>query len=506
MPKNSLRTGVVLNYVNMGFGNLIPLFYTPIMLSLLGQNEYGLYKLSSSITSYLGLLAIGLGAAVNRYLVKSRIEGGQDAEEKMLGFFVIIFRVITALTIICGTILAFNLDVWYADSLNTDEMHRMFILMLIMVANTALSFSVAPYMSIVTAREEYLFYQLMNIVTTCVLPLTNLVVLYAGFASIGMAVSSLVINLLIRIVYLIYIHSRLHIHAQFKNLPTGVFKEIIGFSFWIFVANIVDQLYNATDTLMIGARPELATTGVAVYSVGTVFSGMALSIAAGVSAVLMPRTTKMVFEGATSHELTDFAIKVGRLQVYLISTICACFFLFGRPFLHFYVGEEYAISFWIALVVMVPLCIPLAQSACLNILVARNLHKYRAIMLLIIAIINVIGTWLVLPCWGVVGAAIMTGSALVIGNGIIMNYFYQKKTDIELRYFWGKIAKCFVAPVVMCGIGYYLLQFIDLYNIVTLLILGTLFVIILFILQYFTVFNDYEKELFTAPFKKHKRS
>ena len=505
MSKNSLRTGVILNYVNMGFGNLIPLFYTPIMLSLLGQNEYGLYKLSCSITSYLGLLAMGLGAAVNRYLVKSRIEGGQDAEEKMLGLFVIIFRVITALTIICGTILAFNLDVWYADSLQTDEMLRMFILTLIMVANTALSFSVAPYMSIVTAREEYLFYQLMNIVTTCVLPLANLVVLYAGYASIGMAVSSLVINLLIRIVYLVYIHSRLHIHAQFKNLPTGVFKEIIGFSFWIFVTNIVDQLYNATDTLMIGARPELATTGVAVYSVGTVFSGMALSIAAGVSAVLMPRTTKMVFEGAASRELTEFAIKVGRLQIYLISAICACFFLFGKPFLHFYVGDEYAMSFWIALVVMVPMCIPLAQSACLNILVARNLHKYRAIMLLIIAIINVLGTWLVLPHWGIVGAAIMTGSALVLGNGVIMNYFYQKKTDIELRYFWSEIAKCFVAPVAMCAVGYFAFQFIDLYNIVTLLISGMLFFIILFILQYFMVFNDYEKEMFTAPFKKIKR-
>ena len=49
---NQLRIGIILNYVNLGLGNLIPIFYTPIMLSLLGQSEYGLYKLASSFTSY----------------------------------------------------------------------------------------------------------------------------------------------------------------------------------------------------------------------------------------------------------------------------------------------------------------------------------------------------------------------------------------------------------------------------------------------------------------------
>ena len=38
---NQLRAGVVLSYLNIGIGSLIPFFYTPIMLRLLGQNEYG---------------------------------------------------------------------------------------------------------------------------------------------------------------------------------------------------------------------------------------------------------------------------------------------------------------------------------------------------------------------------------------------------------------------------------------------------------------------------------
>ena len=58
--KSQLKVGIVLNYVNMILGNLIPIFYTPVMLTLLGQSEYGLYKLASSVTSYLSLISMDL--------------------------------------------------------------------------------------------------------------------------------------------------------------------------------------------------------------------------------------------------------------------------------------------------------------------------------------------------------------------------------------------------------------------------------------------------------------
>lgn len=49
--KSQLKIGIVLNYIIIVLGNLIPIFYTPIMLSLLGQSEYGIYKISGSVTS-----------------------------------------------------------------------------------------------------------------------------------------------------------------------------------------------------------------------------------------------------------------------------------------------------------------------------------------------------------------------------------------------------------------------------------------------------------------------
>ena len=116
--KSQLKIGIVLNYVNMILGNLIPIFYTPVMLSLLGQEEYGLYKLSGSITSYLSLMSLGIGSAIVRYLIKSREEQGKEAEEKMFGLFIIIFRIIAAVSIVAGTLVTLNLDIWYGSSLS----------------------------------------------------------------------------------------------------------------------------------------------------------------------------------------------------------------------------------------------------------------------------------------------------------------------------------------------------------------------------------------------------
>ena len=37
MQKNELKQGIILSYINLGLGTIIPFIYTPIMLRILGQ-------------------------------------------------------------------------------------------------------------------------------------------------------------------------------------------------------------------------------------------------------------------------------------------------------------------------------------------------------------------------------------------------------------------------------------------------------------------------------------
>ena len=493
--KSQLKIGIALNYVNMILGNLIPIFYTPIMLTLLGQSEYGLYKLASSVTSYLSLISMGLGSAITRYLIKSREEEGKEAEERMFGLFDIIFNVIAVAALIVGTILTTNLPLWYAKSLTAEELSRMQVLVFMMVINMALSFSQSPYLSVVNAHEKFLFLQCMNIVSTCGVPCLNLVALYLGFGSLGMTIAAMAASILTRVAYQIYVRRKMQLRPRLKNLPTDKLKEILGFSFWIFVANVVGQLYNATDTVMIGMIPALATTGVAVYNIGFTLSNVIGNVSTGISALIAPKTNRLVFRGASGSELTDLAIRIGRIQGYIGLLLITGFIVFGKPFIAFYAGEGYEDAYWVAICIAVPFIFPLLQSVCLSLIVAENKHRFRSLMYLFIAVLNVAGTWYAMHAWGVVGAALMTGIATLIGPGLMMNWFYAKKTSLDMNSFWKKISGIFYVPIILCLGALLLSSCIDIYEIGPFLAGICLYTLLYFILIWKTTMNQYEKGL-----------
>ena len=62
--KSQIKSGAVLSYVNMFINILVTAFYTPFMLRMMGQNEYGLYSLVNSVIAYLSVLDMGFGNAM----------------------------------------------------------------------------------------------------------------------------------------------------------------------------------------------------------------------------------------------------------------------------------------------------------------------------------------------------------------------------------------------------------------------------------------------------------
>lgn len=500
MAKSQLRIGALLSYLNMALGTLIPMFYTPVMLELLGQNEYGLFKLSSTVTSYLSLISFGIGSAVVRYLVKFKTEGDREGEQKMFGLFNIIFTIIGAIVLVVGIILTFAVPVVYSKALSGDELLKMQILVGILTVNTAISLSSTAYTGMVTCHERFVFLQFVNIISTVAMPVANIILLYLGYKSIGMTLVTLSLSIVIRIIYTIYVNVSIKLKPIYKNLPTHLIKELLVFSFWIFVSNIVNQLYASTDTMIIGAIPALATIGVAVYNIGATFNHMMLSFTSGISNVLTPKVNTMVFSGGDSEELTDLLIRFGRLQAYIVAIVCSGFIAFGQDFILLWAGEGYEAAYWVALFTMVPSCIPLMQSVALNIIVAQNKHRFRALVYLVIALINVGGTIVAVNYWGIIGAAMVSCVAYIFGQ-IIMNWYYWKKIKLNIPRFWKNVLKIYIAPVILATVFCVINRFVD-FDSWGIMFAGIGTYTVLFVLtSWFFAMNDYEKDIFRGPIK-----
>lgn len=496
---NQLKKGAILNYLNMALGSIIPLTYTPIMLRLLGQDEYGLYKLSGAITAYLGLLSLGIGGSIIRYLIKARVEGGHKEEQRVFSLFIFLYRIIASLIIIAGIVLAIKVDLWYGDSIAPNMMDKMRILVFIMVCQSALGFIMGPYSAIITSHEKFVFIQTLGIAQTIMAPLFNLVALFMGYASVGLAITSLIVSFIGQLIYCFYVRVELNIHVQYRDIPWFIAKDIVVFSFWVFLANIASMLYNSTDTLMIGSRPELGTSAVAVYSMGCILQSMIFSFTAGISNVLSPRVNSMCFEGASNEELTDFAIKVGRMQLLIVTMITSVFVAFGIPFIRFYAGNGYESAYWISLLLLMPVVPQLVQNVFLNVSQARFKHKFRSIVQLIVAVINVVGTYFILPYWGIIGAAFVTFLAGIFARFLALNWYYGHRLGLNTTRFWKNLYKIAIIPIVfamlVCPFQTYLND-----HIVLLICMMGLFSIIQLGLQYRIAMNDYEKDVIRKVF------
>ncbi|MEE0059918.1 MAG: oligosaccharide flippase family protein [Acutalibacteraceae bacterium] len=502
MAKSQLKAGAILSYLNMAIGTLIPMFYTPLMLDMLGQSEYGLFKLASTVTSYLSLLSFGIGSAVVRYLIMYRKNEGEEGEAKMFGLFNIIFGIISAIIIIVGIILSFCVDMIYGTSLNAVELNQLRIMVILLTLNTAISISATVYTSCVISHERFMFLQVINILTSIVLPCANLIALFLGFKSIGMVISNLIIAIVTRVVYTLYVRYSIKIKAIYKGMPTYILKELIIFSFWVFLGNIVTQLYVATDTIIIGAVPALATVGVAIYNIGATFNGIMLNFTSAVSSVITPRVNNMVFSNSNQQELTDLLIKCGRLQSYVVTIICGGFIAFGYQFITLWAGADYGEAYPVAIITMLPSSIPLMQSVALNIVVAQNKHKFRSIIYIFIAIVNVIGTILVINDYGIIGAASVSAVAFITGQGFIMNWYYWKKIGLDIPRFWFSILKIVIVGSILCAAAIFVTRFIPINNWLVMFAFIIAYTLIFFVLEWCLAMNTYEKELFIAPINK----
>lgn len=470
------------------------------MLRILGQAEYGLYSLSSSVIGYLSLLSFGFGSTIIRYMTKYRTEGNQRKEEECYGFFLLLYSFLALLVMVGGVILSANVGGIFAKGLTSDEITRMRTLTLIMAFNMALSFPLSVFASVAIAHERYLFRKVMDIVSTAIAPIANLIALCLGYASVGMALAGTVVQLLLAPISIGYCFRELKLRPRFVRLSGVLIREMLGFSVFVFIGTLVDMLFWATDKVILGMLA--STVAVAVYNVGGTFNSIVMQLSTSISGVLVPRITGMVISDTPKSEWSELFIRVGRLQFLIIGLVISGFSVFGPVFIDLWAGPEYADAFWVAVLTMFPMCIPLIQNTGLSIVIAQNKHQFRTIAYLIVAICNVISTWLVIPTMGVIGAALCSCVSYLLCQGIAMNIYYYKVTGLDIPRFWGNILHMAIVPASMMGVGFAIMNHISLDGWIPFLAGVVVYTGIYCLLMYAFVMNNYEKDIIRNPLRK----
>ena len=150
---------------------------------------------------------------------------------------------------------------------------------------------------------------------------------------------------------------------------------------------------------------------------------------------------------------------------------------------------------------MIPASVPLIEGTALSIIMAKNRHRFRSIVYSGIAVLNVVTTIILVRYFGIIGAAFTTGMSNVIGQGLVMNWYYYKKIGLEMPRFWRNIGSLLPIPICMCIIGVILDRYID-YSAIPIFLAGVIVYTIIFAgLSWKFCMNTYEKDLIRVPIR-----
>lgn len=459
---NQRKAGVLLSYIDQGVQILTGLIYTPVMLRLLGQNEYGLYQLVYSVVSYLGLLKLGFNSAYIRYYSRYKEQNNDTEIARLNGMFMTIFSVISLICFFCGIMLVANIDKILGKGLINAEINTARVLMTFMVINMILSFITSVFSCYLTAHEEFIFQKTLNVVQGILNPFLALPLLLLGYGSIGMVSATTFLTVAALICSLYYCFKYLQMHFIFYNFKFILLKEMWVFTFFIFLNQIVDQVNWNVDKFLLGNM--VGTKEVAIYGLGAQINTMYIAFSTAISSVFTPEINRIVAKTNDNEELTELFTRVGRIQFLVLGLILTGYIAFGKVFMIIWGGRDYKRSYYVVLWLIIPETIALIQNLGLEIQRAKNMHKARSVVYVIIAIINIFVSIRLIRKWGASGAAMGTAISLIVGNMLFMNWYYYKKIQLDIPYFWKETLKLLPAQLICLIVGFIISYFIEITN------------------------------------------
>lgn len=504
MSKSQIKIGALLSYVVLALHNLVGLLYTPFMLRMMGKSEYGIYSIAASIVAYLTVLDLGFGNAIVRYTAKFRAENKQEEQYEMFGMFFLLYCGIGLVALLAGGVLYWNAENIFDASMTANELSRTKIILALMVFNLAITFPFSLFGSIITAYEQFVFQKVMAIMRIVLNTVTMIVLLNMGYKAIAMVVVTTIFNVLTLGLNFWYCKHYLKIKLKFAKFQWGFLKEVSIYSFWIFLNAIMDRIYWSTGQFVLGAYA--GTAVVAVFAVAIQLEHMYMCFSTAISSVFLPKVTAMAVHDSDGKSISDLFIKTGRIQYCVMILVLTGFFLFGRPFIHFWAGKGYDDAYIIALIFFVPLTVPLIQNMGILVLQARNQMKFRSLLYLVISLVSLGAQIPLSKYYGGVGCACAIAGALVLGQIIVMNVYYQVKQKIDIVGFWIEIIKMSIVPGILTVLTYYVLQQCALDSVVKL-VAGIALYLVVYLPLFFTLsMNAYERDLILKPIKKILKS
>lgn len=451
------KAGALLGYANILVKNLVNLIYVPLLLHFLGQGDYGVFQMTNSVVFALTLLSAGFYGSYVRFYMRERAAGCPDnglGVRRLNGMFLLVYLTVAVLCLIGCGVMVLNVHALFSGGLTAQEINLARALLMVMGVNIAVTMLSTPFDSYIVAHERFVFQQSRQLFTALAQPFLAVLLLWLGMGAVGVACAQLTISTILLVWNIAFATRKLSMRFTFYGLEWSLFKAVAIFSFWIFLNQIFDLVNNNVPNFLLGAMA--SSTAVAVFAIAVQIRNIFFSMSTTMSNVFTPQINRIVAESDNNTVLTQLMTRVGRYQMIIFWYLFGGFIVLGRYFVHIWAGDVNADAYWLCLIMVLPVMVPLTQNTGIEIQRAKNRHKTRSLIYILTSVIDIVISVLLIPSLGYWATAIGYVASIALGTGLFMNWYYHTRIGLDMVYFWKHQLPTILlalAVVVVCLLG-----------------------------------------------------
>ena len=490
--QKTILSEAFLSFSGMTLGSVFRYIFSIVMARLLGAQMLGIYSLGNAVTRIAEIFALmGLDNGVLRFVSRDT-ENTQNVNSSIYSSL----KVGLLSSIVISIILFFSAELIVNNFLKEDK----FLIIVIKLFSLSLPFSVLTLISS-SATQAFKILKYKIFVNQIVNPLTLLIAFISSFYFLGTKLSILIPTVTSAIIGLIFILKFLRNFAKisFKNLiKSEVNKEILRFSIPLMFVSAIGIIMHWVDIVMLGVLSN--ATDVGMYHPIDRTAGLVRMILFAFAGIFAPIFSENYFKKniagmKESYQSSSKYILTFSLPVFIF------LFIFASPMLSLF-GSEFQneVALKILLTgIFVQTIFGLGSST----LSMSGNTTFNLINVSIALILNVALNYILIPQYGIIGAALSTAIALFI---LSILRFIENILILNLNLFSVKLLKPALSGIVTFLIFIYLKSIFSnlfsldsIFSLVIYLLTHFIFVCSTYLIIYFLLgFDKEDKELINS--------
>lgn len=442
--KRLLARNATWNVAGMLVSTVAGFLIAPALIHRLGDQQYGLWILIASLTSYFGSLDLGTRAAVGRYLAYYSGRNDTAGVQRILATAMAILLVVAIVAFGGIAMVAAGL----LDTFNVPAGHTAMaqVVLIIVGIDLALGFFLKVCDAALWAAQRFDLINLVDIAATILRASLTLAIVRGPNSLVILAAITLGTTILTQSWKVLFAF-RLYPYVQLSHstLKWSAAKEIVAYGFWSFVNSLA---YMATTSMMpVIAAAFVSVAAITPLSLASRLVAYAASAMVAVTGVLTPLAARLTGREHLRSQQQMF-ITGSRLCFGAGVMFSILLTVLGDELLVLWVGPGFGEAAVLLNILAVGALLPMSQYVTRNLLMGMGLHRPNALARLAEAVTAVVGAVMSVHYWGIRGICLSVAVASTVGAGPFSIVYTCRQLSVPL----GMYIKLTVAPVFFASV------------------------------------------------------